>query len=330
MRAGGIMAGVKEVKMTPEQEQAEQKDVAEKRDQLSDELVNSLDLPAEMPESVGEPVEVETEEVVDEDVIDDTEDIIEDDIEESDIDDDEDLIPRSKYEKAIQRLEKRVSKVLEENRKLKSQSTQKATIKDPDMAKLEGMSKQELKDLRIKVKLAQRREDDDTKYADLLSLEDKIDTVIESAPKRFADVQVRHFQEKSQEIAEELNDDDTIDFKKASESILKTANDIYARYPKFKKLEEGQAIALEMAYEHWKEVQRLSAGKSKITDLKRKNSKLRKRTSLDRSSVRGQVSKDKTKKLFNKARTGTLYDKEDYIKNDPRFGIDQFIPDEFK
>jgi hypothetical protein len=191
------------------------------------------------------------------------------------------------------------------------------------------MSKKELVELKRQVRVAQAKSsDDDEKLNQLVDLEMKIDDVMSTSSTRLEQAQLKNYQIKAQEV---MADPDIDDIEKASPKILEIARDIYSASPEFQKSVQGQARALELAVRHYKKITKLSNGKSKLGDLKRQNTKLKRKTSLDSSAVRRDAQNTRLNELRNKAfRDGDSYDKEALIKEDPMFNIDALIPDEFK
>ena len=237
----------------------------------------------------------------------------------------EELIPKSKVDKMLKKMERRIDSA---TRKAKTASASEA--KDPDMARLENMSPEKLKETKRKCRKAMikaQTDGDEDRLEALLDLEDKCDQVTQGAPVKFRNKQLALFQEKADEIEE---DPDIEDFDRAAPIILQLAKEAYAKYPKLQKLEEGQAMALESAVDRYKLMQKTLSGKKETRYLKQKVSKFKRKTNLDTQTMKGKLKiSQRLKTLRQKAfRGGDLTDKVNLIKEDPRFGIDQLLPEE--
>lgn len=90
-------------------------------------------------------------------------------------------------------------------------------------------------------------------------------------------------------------------------------------------------MALELAANHYKELHKVSAGKEKVSELKRQNTSLKRKTGLDSPSHKGGTERATNKKLEARAYgSSSTYDKVEFISQDPRFNVDSLIPEEFK
>lgn len=204
--------------------------------------------------------------------------------------------------------------------------------KDSDTDRLEKMTTEQLKGLKRQVRVAQAREVEDAKLNDLVDLELKIDEAITNAPQRFVTKQVSLYNQAAQEI---IDSDDIPEIDKAAPEIRALAVDIYGRYPKLQRLEEGQAMALRMAAEHYKAINKLSSGKEadrgKTLELKQKLNTLKRKTGLDGTGVKGTSKTENIAALRAKAGRGAENkDRLALLKVDPAFAIDDLIPDEYK
>lgn len=339
---GGYMSPVTNKELTPEQKQQDQndRDTAHenlKSELLNSEFMNSLELPADTQTTKKEeaktskaPEQEESETDEEETTKDDEQE--ENENEESSAEDKEDLAAENqKLKRANEKLQRRLKNITRDKYRAPDRSETRESAKDSDEEKLEAMGLKELKETRRNVRLAARNEKDDATYKKLLELEDKIDDAINSYDSRFLRRQNSHFQSKAEDIVEDLLDmDDVPDKTKAQQQILQYAKAIYNRAPELKKSEHGQARALEMGFDYFKDTYKLRAGNKGNQELKRKLNTLKKKTSLDATNLKG-VAPKKLDKLREKAfRGGTIYDKEELVKHDPAFGVDQLIPEEFK
>lgn len=301
---------VKEVTQTPEERQQEQQELKEKRDSLENKLFSSLDLseeeehdevqggrlnkdkPKEESKEESEEQEEESEESSEE----------QEDTEEESDEEDEELIPKSKFLKRIEREKLAKAKLEAELEELKA--NKKSNVSDR-RSKLESMNEKELKALKRDVRKKQLDAKDDSDTLDqLLDLEDEIDDVIRTGPSRFQQSQVKEFNKSAQKI---IDDNPDIDFNKYANDIKEAAIKIYQKEKDLQKIKRGQAIALELAFEHFKEVSKYKKVKSKEVN-KQQQTKLKRKTSLDSGSVKGDASNSSRRKLYEKAKNSHDYD----------------------
>lgn len=191
--------------------------------------------------------------------------------------------------------------------------------KDPDLEKLQKMSVDELKETRKKVLKAQRTADEAT-LDQLFDLEEKVNKAIESAPVRFQSQQVERFNEVLASTTD-LSD-------KELEVVFGHAKNIFSRTPSFQSSIDGQAEAWQLAVEHYREMNKLTVGKSKVNELERKVNELKKKTSLDSAVQKGNSKISDEAKMFNRARNGSESDKEAFIRK--RLNTDALVPEEFR
>lgn len=335
---------------TPEEKVQEEKGIAEKKQDAANALLSTLDLPEtkdfkdkieKKPEEKPEekkpdekPEEKKPEDegftreellkIPDEELTEEGVKIKKELLEEEG---DEELIPKSKVDKRFKQL---TTEIKDLQRQLDKRD--KEDPKDSDTARLQKMSLAELRDTKRVVKKRQlqaQKDEDEDKVDALLDLEMKIDEAITTLPQRFQQKQITLYDEVAKQI---MNDDEIADIKKAAPEIKKLAEGIFSEYPKLRGIEDGMALALKLATEHYKRLQEFSIGKTRVGELKRFARSLKRKTTLD-SNV---LKKDKGKMGLGQAKDkayakgSTSLDKTDYIQQDPRFGIDQLIPDEFK
>lgn len=320
---------VKETVQSVEQKAEESNAVEAAQNKLVGDLLSSLDLPeTKEPEEKEEQPKADKPEPKESEEKEATDQSEESEESEDGEESDDEVVPKSKHEKALKHMQKRLDSLTAKVKQYESKPAAEPTS-DPDKAKLEKMSDTELKALKHKVRVAQARETDDAKLDQLVELEMKIDEVASNAPSRFEAAQLSAYNAKAEEIA---LDPEIEDINKAAPEIKAIAVKIYQQYPKLHKAEDGQAMALELAANHYKEIHKLSAGKEKVDELKRQNTTLKRKTGLDSPSHKGNTaSTQSNKKLEAKAYgSHSTYDKEAFIASDPRFNIDSLIPDEFK
>lgn len=314
---------VNEVKLNPEQKALNQADQFSREDEFAKKLVESFDLPSNLSNAIDEKIEEEkrgpkkeTEEEEPEEEVEDSAEEEQPEAEESEeIEEEEDLIPKSKVQKRIDELTREKKELSQRLRKLEQAAEEKQTKPDDDTARLEAMSDDQLKTLKRQVKLEQMtavQAQDRAKLTELMELEDKIDSVSANAPKRFNDAQIRHF---NTAVNDTASDSDIRDFKTAGPEIFKKAQEIYAKSSSLKKSVYGQAEAWNLAVEQYKEVSKLSEGKSKSVETERKFNSLKKKVSIDSGSQKAaEQNAESDRKVYQKAKNGTEDDKLNFFK----------------
>jgi len=301
-----------------------EKSLKEKEDQIADFLMSSLDLPEEKVKP-GEGTDSEGGRI-------DTKDkpITRDELEEMDEIGDEpesesedDVIPRSKYERKIQ-----ASRARERALEARVKELEERTVKTADSRrnKLEAMNEAELKQLKRTVRTEWKSTDDPTREQELVALEEDIEDVILRGPQRFQEKQLKSYERTATKVMTDPENAD-LDFEQEGENIRGIAQAIYSKYPAFHKLEDGQSIALEMAVEHFRENKKTLKGKSREDELKRQNTDLKRKTSLDSSKVKGESSRADLRKLYENAkRTRSMYDQAAYL--DKILDVDMYLEGE--
>jgi phage terminase small subunit len=234
---------------------------------------------------------------------------------------DEEVVPKSKIQPRIDQLTSQIKQL--EQRLLDKET---AAPKDDVQEKLESMDENELEDTLTQVRLAKEKSrDDDEALLKLVKLERQIEKTIVKAPQIMQQKQVTEFNR----AANRLIADGSLSDANYSK-VVEIAKGIYQQYPKLQKSTDGQAMALELASNHYKEVSKLSSGKPNVQNLKAQVNNLKRRTSLDTKSIKSGGNKLSLDKLRDTAMTGTMKDKEKFAHNDPRFKIDAMIPDHLK
>ena len=258
----------------------------------------------------------------------------------------DELIPKSKVDKRFKALTAKI-------KALESQATRAATQPvtniDSDRAKLETMSQSELKqalrNTKVKIRgfMAQLATSDDeaekrkvdNNLADHDELEEKIHDALATYPQRFYASQVNELQGTIDGIS---YDEDIEDPEEALVEIKKLAEGIYQQHPQMQTLKTGMKTAYELAIAHYKILQASDVGKSEQKRVKRENVRLKRKTTLDSSKVKGQAATRSSRKLelLRKKLAGkdaTDDDRADFIKENPLFNVDKLIdavPEEYR
>lgn len=223
----------------------------------------------------------------------------------------EDLIPKSKVQERIDSLTAKIKSLQAENAKLSQKTPQTQD------EKLEKLSIQDLKTLKRQTKLAQRSEQDDSKYVQLVDLEEKVDEMISNYPQRFQQRQLANLQSVLPELAK-VDPEVT----KGRGELWNTAASIYQRSQSLQASEMGQVEAMMLAAEHIALRKSTDSGSKKVADLNQQVTTLKKKTSLEGRTRVATDNSNHIAKLREKARTGDIWDKENFFR-------EALVPDEF-
>ena len=277
-------------------------------------VFKSLDLPTdEVPSREEQRAQQQTQEQEEEQTQEETS--------QEDSQEDEEVIPKSKVQPRFDQMTARI-KSLEQ----KLADKESAPVVDDIQRQLDGMTEDSLEDSLTQVRVAkEKNRDDDAKLLELVKLERRIEKTIATAPVKFAQNQEKEANTVINKLASEgeLNNDNY-------SKVLEIAKTIYQKYPKMQKALDGQAMAIELAVEHYKSIGKATTVKADTQNLKGQINNLKKKTSLDTKNVKGGSQSINLDKLRSSAYNGTMKDKERYAQNDPRFKIDAMIPDFLK
>lgn len=301
---------------------------------MDNKVFQSLEIPTLEEEQV-QPEEVPEEEASQEESDDTQEESSNDEGEETQSDESEDedetMVPKSKVQARIDRLtaENKRLKALQESRAINKASEESASV-DEQTKQLRAMSNTELEALKDQVedaKFEAYTNKDTKKLQELRSLAKKIDDTVRTAPARFVQAQTVAYNRKADELAIGIPEKD---LEVAAPKIVAMAKEIYARYPKLQSDVEGQAIALEIAADKYKELSKYSLTKGSVNNLKSQVNKLKTKTSLDTRPSKSTGDSNVVEVLRKNASGGSQRDKVALIKGDPRFNVDAMIPVEYK
>lgn len=245
--------------------------------------------------------------------------------------DEETMIPKSKVQARIDRLtaENKRLKAVAESRAINKAAEENASV-DDQTKQLRAMSGPELDALKDQVEDAKYEAyaaKDAKKLQELRVLAKKIDETVRTAPIRFAQAQTVAYNRKADELSQGIAPKD---LEVAAPKIVAMAKEIYQRYPKLQSDVEGQAIALEIAADKYKELSKYSLTKGSVNNLKSQVNKLKTKTSLDTRSSKSTGDSSVVETLRKNASGGNQRDKVALIKGDPRFNVDAMIPAEYK
>lgn len=232
----------------------------------------------------------------------------------------EELIPRSKVQKRLDEMT-REKKLLEMRlKKLEDGQVTGPQRKDEDTERLEKMSENELLNLKRQVRLSQiQNQADPTMVNKLFDLEDKIETVMRTAPHRFSENQNNNLVS-----AIEMSRAEIPEFDKVQKEVFALADTVYRTAPELQGSIHGKARAWDLAVQHYKTLQSVKADKVKLNEMDRQVNTLKRKVSVGGGSKKsGAQETDDTAKLFKRAKNGELGDKLEFIRK--RMGTDATI-----
>lgn len=327
------MAGVNEVNLNPESRAALQAGQELRESDFASKLVGSMDLPATLSRAIEEEHELDKKGNRNEEEIEDEEkeEVLDEETEsegktkdeDTEDEEEEDLVPRSKVQKRIDELTRQKVELERRLQKLE-ESGEKAKTKDSDSEKLANMSEDELKNLKRQVRIAQvKNASDESKLAELVDLEEKVDSALRNSPQRFQSEQLAKFHEAVNESASDIEN-----FDKVSKKIFESAKEIFNDSPELQKSPTGQARAWKMAVKEFNKMESLTAGKSKAEKLEREVNTLKKKVTMDSGSQKGKGEDNSLEKSFKKAKYGDSDDKLDFFKK--RLNVDALIPERLR
>ena len=195
--------------------------------------------------------------------------------------------------------------------------TQANESKDPEIQKLEAMSQEQLErtiDSIEASKFDAMTEGDKGRHQQLVTLGRNANRILREAPMKFEAKQSALYKKAASEIE---SDEDIPDVTKSAPEIMEIAKEIYGSSKSLQKEETGQAEALHLATRHWKEMNKLSVGKSEVRDQKRATNKLKKKTSLAGKTLSGDIGKKVLSKTKEKAHSSDagFQDKVSYARD---------------
>ena len=225
---------------------------------------------------------------------------------------DEDLIPKSKVDDIKAKMQKRIDSEIAKRKELESKLDTKP---DDNEKKLDAMNADELGAVKKQVRRAMRHETDDNKLDELEDLLDKLDDKIKTYPRRFLGKQLENV-EKILPMLEEVYPDAVDQLRSGKGILVETAKKIYSGSRSMQGSPEGQAEALQLAFEHLEGMRTANPEKKNesVNSLKRRLNTLKKKTTLSgKQSVASQDALN-SKKLYKKAVDGDTDDKLEYVR----------------
>lgn len=297
-------------------EQSNQESLQSVEKSVTDEILNSFDLPASIQTAVDKKVAEEEKEPTEDVEVEVGEEVEipesldkKEEVEEPKETEDEELIPKSKFQKRLDEMT-REKRLLEMRLKALEERSVNTQPQDEDLTKLEKMGEKELTDLKKQVRVSLlKNASDDNMVNKLMDLEDKIEATIKTVPERFAKNQIQQFNE-----AVAMSSHEVQNFDKVQKDVFNLAKNIYDTAPELHSSVSGQARAWNLAVQHYKIMQEASVGKSKVAELDRQVNTLKKKVSVEGVSRKANQEPDSSKKLFNRAKNGEHRDKLEFFK----------------
>ena len=318
---------------TESEKSQEQTDLKSKMDKVGDDLVGSLDLSEyEQPDKKQEDLSQEGAEVPGKKLPkeareEEAEGAEEEGEEGTEQEGEEEVIPKSKFEKRL-RAAKRREQILEA--RIQELEGNKGAQTDSRRQKLEALDQKQLKALKRDAMLEYRTADDDERAKQLLDLADEIDEIIQTGPQRFQTQQVEAYNKAAQDVMDDP-ENEGIDFENEQvvKDIKSIAVGIMERHKELKNMVTGQATALKLAVDHYRETNKTGKVKSRETDLKRQVTTLKRKTALDTNAVKGKVRASGLKQKLDLARDSGSFDKKVDAITD-LLDVDKYLPSEFR
>lgn len=228
--------------------------------------------------------------------------------EESEEEESKEPSPSQKRINELTREKKRLERELAAARGEKSDSP-----RDPDLVKLEKMSIEELRTLKNECKLSSRTEKDEAKVRRFIELEDKIDSVIQSAPQRFEASQLAQYRDAVAETQDEFGEKFT---EGVQAKIFEKAKAIFGKSPSLQRAADGQAVSWQLAVDWYKDTSKLSLKADRSAELERDVNKLKKKVTLDTAVARGAAKETESARNFKRAKQGDKRAELEFFKHE--------------
>lgn len=313
----------------------ENQSLAELADSVATDVVNSLDVPDTLApegetqappkkkkEVAEQPEEVEEEEEVEEPEVEDEEDEEEESEEEESAKEDEEVVPKSKHDKILKRMERRLDSMNSELQEAREKASKKSSSFED---RLESMSLNELRDnyKDITIAIAQNKSNGQDlspeQISKLVDAQYKVQDAMNSFKDRFWNKQTRNLERILPDI-EDLAPDFKKQWTKGRGKFLDIGMDIFRNSPSFKNSETGLAEAFGLAMRY---VGQGQGNKGDSRFLKRQVGNLKRKTSLSGRTLKPDMTKDRRQKSFKKAVNGSKDDKAAWVHDEilPQLGL---------
>ena len=234
----------------------------------------------------------------------------------------EEVVPKSKHHKALEKQQRRIDELTNKIRQMEAKEHKKP---ETQQERLEALSLNDLEDLLdnttdaiAEAKYAAKAEGVDVskKVEELQALRRNIRQTVKDAPNRFSRKQTEVL---DTVIAEVKELDPAVENRKGD--LWSLALKIYQSSPSLQRTITGQGEAMRLAAEHLLSIRQSAQGLEKNSELTRKVNKLKQKTNLDGNVRKGNEQVIQQKKVKDKAVNGTYDDKLAFVKT--------LIPDDF-
>lgn len=239
---------------------------------------------------------------------------------------DEDLIPQSKVQKRFDQLTSKIKALEQQLAEKEVEKPKETSNKDEQLEKLREIyfskGREAVEAIQDDVLLKLPNTDDENQRVEMVKLNRKISNFLAVADRDFEREQIERFEKVARTTA---SDPDIRDLKEAGKEIFSIAKEIFTSSDVLKKSLNGQAEAWKLAVKHYKTLQSSSSTKASEVKLKREVNNLKKKTSLDTSSIKGIAKKPDDRQLREKAKSGNTNDKMAYFRDSIVKDIDSLV-----
>lgn len=227
----------------------------------------------------------------------------------------EDVIPASKHKKALESMQKRIDDLYAQVKANETKVSKKSQDSD---ARLEAMTSDELEDLHDELDLAlvdgelDGKELDAKGKRDVVRLRRKVANLMKDAPERFRQKKIDHlksvmpqFEKVIPGVREALSNPES--------DLYKRAMAIHDRSRSMQNSEMGFVDSVQIAIEQMQALP--SKSQDRLKSMSSRLNKLKAKTSLAKKGSLGEKASARNSKLFEKAKSGSREDQENYILN---------------
>lgn len=234
----------------------------------------------------------------------------------------EEVIPKSKHNKVLEKQQRRIDELTNKIRQYEAKAEKKP---ETQTEKLEALSQDDLEELldnttdaiaEAKYQAKLEGVDVSKKLDELQTLRRNVRQTIKDAPNRFGRKQLEVLETV---IAEVKELDPNVESRKGE--LWNMAIGIYHNTPSLQKTITGQGEAMRLAAQHILALRQSSQGLEKNSELRKKVNSLKQKTTLDGNVRKGNEAAITQRKIRDKAINGTYEDKHAFVKS--------LIPDDF-
>ena len=255
---------IEEKTLSQEEAREQKQSIREKSETLAEDILKDMDLGTTESETDEteteddtEAVKTESGETEDSSESEEEHDSASEDEAEAEDEEEEETDPLEDLKSTFQ---KRIDQITAKNKALEAELERikgKDEV-DPDLAKLEQMPSEELQRLKRQVRVeAAKSARDEARLNQLLDLEDKIETVIQSAPKKLEQTQIKNFQNA---VAESIEQGVVPQDEKTLKSLFATAKQFFEEFPEFQRSQKDGCSFIREATQAIDERSQVKAG----------------------------------------------------------------------